>query len=330
MRLCRRRRPAGSSTGAGPANKSKRSWPEPLDDTDPARQQAIFEAKVDLAKQRAAATSARTQSEVQAELDLNAEYYKAIFEVGKGTLERSRAGAETVQKAAAAIVTLYTGLLAVTFSVAERPLPPRGAVPAILLGSAIVLSTFYVAFLGRSGKRFVEAPTATSSLRENELERAVAFLTWMRESALRRAYFLRASVLALGFGVMLLPAPFVALGHLDVPIVGWTFGKETTGSAAAAAPDWPPVPATTGSDPELTRIVYRAQVKEAADRRQAPAPARSGTDDFWFALTGVALGLCLLLAALGGRGEEKEEPDRDGKRGHVPRFLPVLLARRSR
>jgi hypothetical protein len=276
-------------------------WPPPLDDTTPARQAAVFDAQVEVAKKRDEADSTRAQAEVQAELDLNAEYYKSIFEVGKGTLERSRAGAASVQTAASAIVTLYTGLLAVSFSVASRPLPPRGAVPAIMLGLAIVFATFYLAYLGRSGRHWVEANTASSLPRTAEQARAVAFLLWMRESALRRAFFLRAAVIALGFGVMLLPAAFISLGEVRLPVVHWTFGSGTLPSGPTV--DWPGTPTQT-SDISLQRILYAAQVKEAAAQRTEPAPTRSGADDFWFVLLGVAIFASVALAALGGRGEE--------------------------
>src|SRR4051794_26348866 len=95
-----------------PATPRNVSWPPPLNDTSTShRKGAAFDAKVEIAKKHAEAIDARAQSEVQAELDLNSEYYKAIFEVGKGTLDRARAGATAVITAAGAIVTLYTGIL---------------------------------------------------------------------------------------------------------------------------------------------------------------------------------------------------------------------------
>jgi hypothetical protein len=291
-------------------------WPAPLNDTtSKTRKAKSFDAKVEIVKKHAEAVDARSNAEVQAELDLNAEYYKAIFEVGKGSLDRARSGATAVVTAAAAIVTLYTGLLGATFAAdKDLPLPARGAVPAILLGAAIVFSTFYLAYIGRAGSRWVAAPRPTSSLRSAELRRAVTFLSWMRESAVRRSYWLRASVLALGIGVMLLPAPFLALGQVKVPVVHWTFGEATTAAPAQSKPDWPGTPTETSS-PKLQKIVYAAQVQEAADARKASpsAPGPSGVDGFWFALGGLGLLLCLGLAFVGGRGQAEpanpKQPD---------------------
>ena len=298
--LCKRRK-AAPVLPPPPPLAPRGDWPPPLDDETLARQDKVFDAQIELAKQRDAADGTRAQAEVQAGTELNAEYFKVDLRGWQGNAGAVARRATSVQTAAAAIVTLYTGLLGVTFSVSDRPLPPRGAVPAVMLGLAIVLATFYVAYLGRAGRDWVEADTASSLPRAAEQRRAVAFLQWMRESALRRAYFLRASVLALGFGVMLLPAPFLSVGQVKVPVLTWTFGSPTPPSGAAAP--WPATPTET-SDAALQRILYRAQVQEAAERRKAPGPSRSGADGLWFALLAVAIGATLVLAAIGGRGED--------------------------
>ena len=63
---------------------------------------------------------------------------QALLDVAKGTLDRARANADLVQKASAALVPLYTGALALAFSVGDHPLPLRGLIPTILLGLAVV------------------------------------------------------------------------------------------------------------------------------------------------------------------------------------------------
>jgi hypothetical protein len=221
-------------------------WPPPLDSEDSDLKKDVFAGRADLIKQREAndqdlekqrqaAGQTRTQSEAQAELDLNAEFHKAILAVAQGTLDRARSGAETVQKAAAAVLTVYTAVLGVTFSVTDHPLPARGLAPAVLLGFAIVFSTGYLAFL-RGTRTETAAPEAQSSPRAAELARDRFFIEWTRTASLKRSYWLRASVLCLGFAVMFLPAPFIAVG--EVKVAGHAlFGK------TQKAPDAKPPPA---------------------------------------------------------------------------------------
>ncbi len=76
-------------------------------------------------------------------------YFQAVLDIEKGAIERSRSAADLVQKAAAAIGGLYTGVLGVSFSVTNKPLPPQGFIPAIFLGLAIALSTAYVAYVSK-------------------------------------------------------------------------------------------------------------------------------------------------------------------------------------
>lgn len=265
------------------------TWPAPLDSHDPELKKETFAGRLELLKQRAESEQATSQAEAQAELDTKTEYYKSIFEVAKGSVDRARSGAQSVQTVAGTIVTLYTGLLAVTFAAASRPLPPRGVVPAVLLGVSVVLSTGYLAYLRSSDDREVAAPAATSSRRSAELARARSFIRWTRSAATKRSYWLRASVLAFGFAIMLLPAPFVALGKVDLGIV--TFGKDVTQPKTTAG--WPAIP-TGSQNIELQKIRYAAEVKEAAAARSGnTGAAKDGADAFWFAVGGLALAISL-------------------------------------
>jgi hypothetical protein len=306
-------------------------WPPPLDSDDTELKKDIFagrlqlltqressqqnlaeakaQAELDLTKQREAANQARTQSEAQAELDLNTEFHKAILAVAQGTLDRAQNGAETVQKAAAAVLTIYTAVLGVTFSVSNHPLPARGLTAAALLGFSIVFSTGYLAFL-RGTRSATAAPEAKASARAAELARDRFFIEWTRTASLTRSYWLRASVLCLGFAVMFLPAPFIAVGQVKVD--GHVlFGKTQPPPAATKLPRWPRTPSET-STPSLQRILYKAQVAEVATARTETAkpvarPAKAGDDGVWAILAIVALAASLFTAWLFGLGADKKD-----------------------
>jgi hypothetical protein len=110
--------------------------------------------------------------------------------------------------------------------------------------------------------------------------------------AAKRSYWLRSSVLAFGFAIMFLPAPFVAVGRVDLGLVA--FGNPTPQSASPKAA-WPPVPEARSGQLELQKIRYAAEIKEAATARGGnSAVAKDGNDGFWFALGGIALALSLI------------------------------------
>jgi hypothetical protein len=138
--------------------------------------------------------------------------HQARIEVAKASLERSYKAAEFVRNAAAAIVTLYTGILGVSFATSKDakvgPLPARGLLAAVFLALAIVLSTAFVALLQRP--RSLSPPKPSSVLREYQDRRLNAFVEWTTKLSLQRAYLLHASVISLGWGTAFLPAPFLA------------------------------------------------------------------------------------------------------------------------
>lgn len=252
---------------------------------------AIAKEKAELDEQiadRKAEIDKRSQIDLKredADIASRAGFHAAMVEVSKGTVERARSSAELVQKAAAALVTLYTALLGVVFSVVENPLPSRGLVPAVLLGAAVVLSTVYLAYLSKPEE--VDAPTPHSEWHGAAMNRTVAFILWTRSGAMNRAHFLQASVVALAFALVALPAPFVDVTPDPAP-------QEV---AAEAETGWPDAP--TGMNVALAKILYQAQVTEAATSRAAAKPAVAGDDDtVWWIGCGVAL-LVSLLAPFG-------------------------------
>lgn len=129
-------------------------------------------------------------------------FYLAAYEVTKASVTRARAGAEWVEKAATGILALYSGALTVSFSVTDNPLPLRGVIPAVFLAMALVFAAFYLGFPSQW--------TSISPPQESTKQAWFAeFGRWMEELVNRRTNYLRASLVALAFGAVFLPAAFV-------------------------------------------------------------------------------------------------------------------------
>jgi hypothetical protein len=163
----------------------------------------------------------RAQASQAAEEALYKAVHDARIELAKSAIERGRAGAEFVRNAAAGIVTLYTAILGVAFSVTKEaqatPIDAVGIVPAIFLGVALVLATAYVALLGR--EPVMDPPQPHSNYRTMQERRLSVFTNWASSLALSRVIFLHASVIALGFGVLFLPVAFLDVSSSVVGLV---------------------------------------------------------------------------------------------------------------
>lgn len=272
-------------------------WPVAADE-DTTQPDELYKAKLEVCKKRAEAEMSRAQAEVAGELALNAEYYKAIYEVAKEAIDRARTGAELVQKAATAIATVYAGVLALAFSVSDHPLPSRGLIPAAFLGLAIVLSTAYLAYLSKP--RDVKAPTPKGSLRENEYERARSFILWTRSGALNRSYPLRASVMSLAAALLFLPAPFIAVSPADASATAESKAEQPLPAKDEPATVWPDPPA--GTEAKLREILYTAQVAEAAElgklARAEAAGSRRDDETGWWQSAGLIALLILIAPAV--------------------------------
>jgi len=234
--------------------------------------------------------------ELEAEIASSAAFAAAVMDASAGSLERSRAGADTVQKSATAIFALYTGALTLAFSVTDQPLPLRGAIPGLFLGAAIALAAGYVAFLGRSAP--VEADFRGGSAPVREMKRTTFFTRWVNESVLRRGHWLRTAVCALLIGVAALPLPFLTLPE-QVTATSAQCPAETDRDEASGAclPTWPTIPEGTAADVTLRTELFEAQVAEAAAAREsARAEAQRSPDDTAWVLgfTGAGVVLCVL------------------------------------
>ena len=210
-----------------------------------------------------------------------AAFHEKVAALALAAVERSRAGAETVQRAAAAIATLYAASLGVAFSVAARPLPLRGILAPLFLGIAIVLASAYLAYIGPTDHDAVPAPAGGAAPEPRALERTRTLLSLVETVVDRRSPWLRASVVALGCGVLALPAPFLSAG--------------TGEPAVASAPDWPTVPERTD---KFGEILYQAEVTEVAAARLR-AVSRPAQNDTAIVAIGAAAGI--LVIAVGPR-----------------------------
>jgi hypothetical protein len=249
-------------------------WPDASDCDKNGFGAELCKAKLEVRKKRTDQEIARQKAEQDADLATEQEYYKAVLEVGKGAIERARASAETVQKAAAAIVTLYTGVLVLAFSASETPLPGKALFAAVLFGLAILLSTAFLAYLPEPQTEDEPRPEAGKEVQLGE-RLTNMFVAWTRNAALQRAHILRASVVALAAAVIMMPAPFVTVGD----------------KTQAEKPDiaWPKPDPSAGNSVQLQKVLYSAQVQEAAEQRKAPIAAGDNKEGFWWGVFAIAL-----------------------------------------
>jgi hypothetical protein len=143
---------------------------------------------------------------------LRAAIQAAYIDVAKGKLDRASSSADFVKTAAGAIGTLYTGLLALVYSVAStpaRPLPARALAPAIFLALAFLFSVVNIAFVRSRGEAFHLLPIAETW--EQQEQRLAKFIQWMEVGARRRGWAIRCAVVFLGAAIALLPLPFISI-----------------------------------------------------------------------------------------------------------------------
>jgi hypothetical protein len=246
---------------------------------------------------------ARVAGADAAALGLEKAWVDESLTLARESVDRARSGAETVRNAAAAIATLYTAALTVSFSVTDNPLPPRGLIPLVLLAIAVAFATVYVAYQSRV--QYVQPPTGgddTPHVRAVGVVRA--FVLWTNATVKSKRIFVRAAVVTLALAVPALGAPFISFA-----------GTETEETELEA---WPTVPTGSGS---LAAIRYKAVVKEVAGLREeqlSAAPKREGHDVTWAAVfAAVWILLMVGVAAAELRGKDPD-PDADENAGQLP------------
>lgn len=229
--------------------------------------------------------------------DLSAMYSSGI--------DRTRSAAEAVRNAAAAIGTIYAAVLGLIFST-DQPLPARGLIPAVFLGLAIVGSSAYLAYI-RPWKALErlnfppQVPAETiEELREAQELRTESFRRQTRKAINRRSYWLRVSVLALGFGVVFLPSAFIR--HPDTHTM--------------RVPQWPKPPVAAN---QAQLALYKAKLQLVASQRSGAggtaAASSSSLDRYfgehplaWKACWGFSVGLALAFVFLFALPPETKRP----------------------
>lgn len=175
---------------------------------DKLRQEHANTLAVNEATADAALRSERIKASAAAEDELNKLFHEKVAEVAVAGVERARDSAKFVQTAATAIFAVYTGLLALVYSVTDNPLPLRGAWAGVFLGLSIAFATAYLAFLTNIPP--VKMTVDTRSPIHKQYTRTANLTSWIKASVHRRTYATRASVISLLFGVLFIAAPFVS------------------------------------------------------------------------------------------------------------------------
>lgn len=260
---------------------SSDDWPEaPPSLTPEEAGKALYDAK--LASYQSVLQHGRTRVEASHTADLANEqrFHDSLLKLSETSIDRAHAGADAVQKSAAAVATVYAAILGVSFSVAAKPLPWAGVLAPIFLGIAIFLSTAYRAYIAR-GVGDVTAPDRTLVFRRDAFNRTNSFTRLVKNLVLAKASFLRASVLALAVGILYIPAPFVSFPGAD-------------GADKSTQQKWPDVPSSS-VDKGYGTILYKAQVDEVSRLRAEPRAADSPAWTAGLAVAG------LLFVWLGSR-----------------------------
>jgi hypothetical protein len=255
----------------------------------------LLAAQIDFAK-----SSLETVKDPPSGLDKDAAEVRLHETLGtliSGSIDRARDGAKFVETAAAALGTVYTGILAFTFAASGTHLPARGLYAAIFLGLAIVGSSFYLAFIQRI--RPIGRVDYRGSPAEDQWRRTEYLAAWTRAVVDSRAWALRSAVFALAFGVIFMPAAFLPDRLADNPFL--TAEAPPASPASPAATVWPDPP-TGIAQPELAAVLYKAQLdKFAADSKTASSAAATtgpiSADALAFALFTVGILVLVAVAA---------------------------------
>ncbi|MEY9850633.1 hypothetical protein ABH923_000311 [Leifsonia sp. EB41] len=229
-----------------------------------------------------------------------AAWEERAYDIAFGGLDRSRTGATTVQAASAAIATLYTGALGFVFSTTSSSFPLRGLLTPLFLGLAVVLSTFYLAFLTPATKYFTSPPGGQATVSKNVWARVNDVGDRVDKVAGRRAWAIRSAVVALGVGLVCMPLPF---------ITSTSFSQTPT--AAVTPTSWPTPPPVDGSQPgsvDFGKILYQAQIDQfRADLKDSNPEPNGFVESGWFFLSifGVGALLVVFLPLAARRGDKK-------------------------
>jgi hypothetical protein len=139
--------------------------------------------------------------------------HAGYIEVAKGSIDRSIQRADFLQKVSAAVGTVYTAVLALTFAAGkEKPLPITGILPAVFLGLSFFFAAIYISFV--TNHPDLKAEESDGTLTGSVDSQRNTFIKWNKAAILPRIYWIQAAIVSLGVGILLLPTPYL-------PIAGW-------------------------------------------------------------------------------------------------------------
>ena len=167
-----------------------------------------------------------SESPTDSDLTQYRAFHQGIFEVARGSIDRARAGAESVRNAAAAIGVIYAAIVGVAFSWTRR-FRRVGSFPQSSWGLAIAEGPATWRFSRRRWTRF-RGRSKAETYRSDQVARSGSSLNGFRRVSIGGAARV-ASVLALAFAVAFLPAPFLKLEASAI-----------SDDASSELPAWPP------------------------------------------------------------------------------------------
>lgn len=170
-------------------------------------------------------------------------------------IERANGNAQFVQTVAAALVSLYTGALGLTFALASHPMPLRGFIAPIFLAIAMAMAAIYLAYL--TDKKGPQRPILGSNWDYNIWRRTAYFTNFARVSVNTRRGWLRAGVMALVVGVAFSPAPWIDFGRGPRADIAAETDRQI-------AMDEPPAPPAGNAEAEALLYAYQLDEYKAA------------------------------------------------------------------
>jgi hypothetical protein len=149
----------------------------------------------------------REKADLNHDFLLDQKLYESYLEVAKSQISQANHRAEFIQKASATVGSVYTAVLALSFTFTE-PLSLRGIAPTFFSGLALVLSTAYVAHVMDPSVVHIE-PVIGGRIGKQRTGRNT-FIKWTQiASGFDRRRLVQSSVLSLGFSIAFLPSAYL-------------------------------------------------------------------------------------------------------------------------
>lgn len=163
-----------------------------------------------------AADDSDSGNDFEREQQIYSYYYDAqksilqgYIDVAKGAIDRSLQRADFVQKVAAGIGTIYTGVIGISFSLEAGKInfPITGLLPPIFLGLSFFTASIYTSFITHVDDT---VPDKSDQLIQSNLDaQRNTFINWCSKTVEDRAEFLQAAVVSMGLGIISLPLPYI-------------------------------------------------------------------------------------------------------------------------